>query len=62
MITLAAQNYRHLMRKSVGDPLIRMIDEIGLGSVTGYDMLDVPKGSGTGENIADYLPIAYQKN
>ena len=62
MITIAAQNYRHLMRKSVGDPLIRMIDEMGLGSVTGYDMLDVPKGSGTGENIADYLPVAYQKN
>ena len=37
MISMAAQSYRHLMRKSLQDPLLRMLEESRLDVRTGYD-------------------------
>ena len=41
MITMAAQSYRHLMRKSVGDPRLAMMQESSLNRTgfTGVDAL-----------------------
>lgn len=38
MIMLAAQSYLHLMRRAVGDPILRMLEESRTSCVTGYDI------------------------
>lgn len=58
MITMAAQSYRHLMRKSVGDPRLAMIEESTLNR-DGFTSLEALRAeNGTGSSL-DNLSYDY---
>ncbi len=58
MITMAAQSYRHLMRKSVGDPRLAMIEESTLNR-EGFTSLEALRAeNGTGSSL-DNLSYDY---
>lgn len=59
MIMMASQSYRHLMRRSVGDPTMRMLEEMGRTCITGYDMMRMEHGGMM--DSSDFVP-ACMKN
>jgi len=56
MITMAAQSYRHLMRKSVGDPRLAMIEESTLNrdGFTSLEALRAENGTGSSLDSLSY--------